>query len=273
MRVKNHGQSKLKPNVEKSRHSGVSGTASYLARGTFSRISSPLLKLRRDRVQMSILRFNPRLVPPQPFLRRAGFASRSYLNKHPRSLSPGRPPPRYYDYPQKQSTVQKQSKDVSPQLNATETPPSAEAVSHALRDINPADNDLLAPVHIPEDQNAILTANHPATQILANSAIVVQRKLELMNVLVGFEQANRYTIMDPQGNHLGYIVERDLGVGNMAARQMFSTHRSFTAHVFDKDGKEVLRVGIIRQTKIYGCADSHIVSSTIFLDILQDRSL
>lgn len=62
-----------------------------------------------------------------------------------------------------------------------------------------------------------------------------------MNVMLGFEQANKYVIMDPQGAHIGYMAERDLGMGNMMARQMFSTHRSFTTHVFDKHGKEVLR--------------------------------
>jgi len=63
-----------------------------------------------------------------------------------------------------------------------------------------------------------------------------------MNVMLGFEQANKYVIMDPQGNHIGYMAERELGMGNIMARQMFSTHRSFTTHVFDKQGKEVLRV-------------------------------
>lgn len=197
---------------------------------------------------MAVIRFNPKLSLPQPFFRRAGFASstRTRQNTPPRPLSSTRPPLRR---PQQQSPVQKQSKDVLPGPDPKETPPPAEAVSHALRDTNPADNDLLAPVHIPKDQHAILTENHPATQILANSAIVVQRQLELMNVLVGFEQANRYVIMDPQGNHLGYIAERDLGMGNMMARQMFSTHRSFTAHVFDKSGKEILRVRVTREIK------------------------
>ena len=201
-----------------------------------------LSKARREQVNMAILHFKPRLLPAQPCLRRAGFASspRSRPKTPLRPLSSVRPPLRRP--PQEQSTVQQQSKNGLPELNSKENPPPVEAVSHALRDTNPADNDLLAPVHIPKDQNAILTEDHPATHILANSAIVVQRKLELMNVLVGFEQANRYMIMDPQGNHLGYIAERDLGTGNMMARQMFSTHRSFTAHVFDKDGKEVLRV-------------------------------
>lgn len=198
---------------------------------------------------MPILRLNPRLVPAW---RRAGFASstRTRSKTPPRPLPSIRPPLRRP--PPEQSPVQKQSKDVLPELNSKENLPPAEAVSHALRDINPADNDLLAPVQIPKDQHAILTEDHPATHILANSAIVVQRKLELMNVLVGFEQANQYTIMDPHGNHLGYIAERDLGTGSMVARQMFSTHRSFTAHVFDKHGKEVLRVRAISEKNIFG---------------------
>ena len=262
----------------KSRHSGTgSGHAGghlWLA-VAFARILSSLTSSisRREPVKMSVLRFNPKVILPRPFFRRAGFASstRTRQKTAPRPLSSIRPPLRRP--PLQQSPVQKQSKDVLPGPDSKENPPPAEVVSHALRDTNPADNDLLAPVHIPKDQNAILTENHPATQILANSAIVVQRQLELMNVLVGFEQANRYMIMDPQGNHLGYIAERDLGMGNMMARQTFSTHRSFTAHVFDKHGKEVLRVRVIREKKIYGYADSHIVSSTLFLDILQDWSV
>lgn len=62
-----------------------------------------------------------------------------------------------------------------------------------------------------------------------------------MNVMLGFEQANKYVIMDPKGGHIGYMAERELGMGNMMARQMFTTHRSFTTHVFDRHGKEVLR--------------------------------
>lgn len=190
---------------------------------------------------MSTLRFNTNLISPLPFFRRGDLASctSTYFLTTQRPLSSIRPPLRR---PVKQSPLLKQSKDVSPVLSSKENLPAAETVSHALRDADPAHNDLLAPVHVPKDSNAVLTENHPATDILANSAIVVQRKLELMNVLVGFEQANRYMILDPQGNHLGYIAERDLGTGNMMARQMFSTHRSFTAHVFDKYGKEVLRV-------------------------------
>ncbi|KAI9676343.1 MAG: Phospholipid scramblase 3 [Caeruleum heppii] len=37
------------------------------------------------------------------------------------------------------------------------------------------------------------------------------------------------------------MAERELGMGNMMARQWFRTHRSFTTHVFDKHENEVLR--------------------------------
>ena len=68
----------------------------------------------------------------------------------------------------------------------------------------------------------------------------------LLTVLRGFEQANKYVIMDPQGNHIGYMAEREMGMGNMLARQSFRTHRSFTTHVFDKNQLEVLRVSFAR---------------------------
>ena len=96
-------------------------------------------------------------------------------------------------------------------------------------------------MYIPEDPNGVLKETHPAMRLLDNSAIVIQRQLEMMNVLMGFEQANRYVIMDPHGNHIGYLAERDHGMGNAVARQMFKTHRSFTTHVFDREENEILR--------------------------------
>lgn len=136
------------------------------------------------------------------------------------------------------------SSDGSPDQPA-ETP-SAHALSDALKNAKAEDNNLLSPVHIPEDTNGVLNESHPAARILANSALVVQRQLEMMNVMLGFEQANKYVIMDPNGNHLGYMAEQEFGMGNMLARQTFRTHRSFTTHVFDKHEKEVLRVSCSR---------------------------
>ncbi|KAL3459842.1 Scramblase-domain-containing protein [Aspergillus heterothallicus] len=106
---------------------------------------------------------------------------------------------------------------------------------------DPSQNTLLSPVYIPEDPHGVLKESHPATGILANSGLVIQRQLELMNVMIGFEQANKYVILDAAGNHVGYIAEQEKGMANMMARQWFRTHRSFVTHVFDKHENEVLR--------------------------------
>ncbi|KAK2845262.1 hypothetical protein FQN49_005890 [Arthroderma sp. PD_2] len=114
-------------------------------------------------------------------------------------------------------------------------------ISSTIRGTDPRNNSLLAPVHFPEDPNGLLKHNHPASQILANSGLVVQRQLEMMNVLLGFEQANRYVILDAQGNHIGYMAEEEKGMGSMLSRQWLHTHRPFVTHVFDKNQNEVLR--------------------------------
>ena len=54
----------------------------------------------------------------------------------------------------------------------------------ANENYDPTQNTLLAPVHIPDDPTGTLGGNHPAVSILANSGLVVQRQLELMNVMV-----------------------------------------------------------------------------------------
>ena len=165
------------------------------------------------------------------------FSRQKFLSSKSR-LRPLGPRTAYSRPPQPSSILKpEESSDRSPssELSAKTT------VADALRDTDATNNNLLSPVHIPEDPDGVLNEKHPAASILAKSAIVIHRQLELMNIMVGFEQANKYIILDPQGNHIGFIAERDLGMGNMMARQMFSTHRSFTTHVFDKNEKEVLR--------------------------------
>ena len=41
---------------------------------------------------------------------------------------------------------------------------------------------------------------------------------------------------------IGFIAEKDLSFGGVFKRQMFSTHRSLETHIYDRFGKEVLRV-------------------------------
>lgn len=196
----------------------------------------------------------PRVLRQFDVLLRAGFATSKPRGRAPgprgndRRTPPPKPEPKWTRssrIAQQASGQQRQEahKAQGTSLEAQEPKQSSvDTVSNALRDQDSQANNLLSPVHIPEDPDGVLNEKHPATSILSNSAIVVTRQLELMNVMLGFEQANKYVIMDPKGGHIGYMAEREMGMGNMVARQMFSTHRSFTTHVFDRHGKEVLRV-------------------------------
>ncbi|KAI1615403.1 Scramblase-domain-containing protein [Exophiala viscosa] len=123
----------------------------------------------------------------------------------------------------------------------SEAPPKSPPMENILAETRPEDNSLLAPVHVPEDPSSVLKSDHPASNILAQSGLLVQRQLEMMNVFIGFEQANRYVILDPHGNHVGYMAEQDGGLAQGMTRQLARTHRAFTTHVFDKHSTEVLR--------------------------------
>ncbi|KAF2171160.1 hypothetical protein M409DRAFT_64096 [Zasmidium cellare ATCC 36951] len=103
-------------------------------------------------------------------------------------------------------------------------------------------SDLVTEVRIPDDPNGVLPPGHPALSILGNSSLVIQRQIEMMNIIAGFEQANKYIMMDGQGNTLGYIAEQDHGIGRAMVRQFAKTHRSFTTHIFDRNEREVLRI-------------------------------
>ncbi|KAL8740240.1 MAG: hypothetical protein Q9190_007035 [Brigantiaea leucoxantha] len=175
-----------------------------------------------------------RCLQPIKLLPRAGYAT-----VRPRKALKSRYDPRSSQarIPAERTRPWGQSSKQPPQ----EEQPQKQTVSDALRETRPEDNNLLSPVHIPEDPNGVLNEKHPAASILTNSSIVVQRQLELMNLIVGFEQANKYVILDPQGNHLGYMAEQDNTIGRTLKRQMFNTHRSFTTHIFDRSGREVLR--------------------------------
>lgn len=49
----------------------------------------------------------------------------------------------------------------------------------------------------------------------------------MLNVFMGFEQANRYAIMTVQGEHVGYLAEEDQGMLGTLSRQVLRTHRPF----------------------------------------------
>lgn len=55
-------------------------------------------------------------------------------------------------------------------------------------------------------------------------------------VILGYEQANRYTVLDQDGNTVALLAEDLGGLGKAVGRQLLRTRRSFTATVFSPDG-------------------------------------
>ncbi|KAI4725776.1 Scramblase-domain-containing protein [Aureobasidium sp. EXF-10728] len=194
-------------------------------------------------------------IRPQMMLSRAArrYVSTSKGPRGPRSiLNKARTPSRITPRPSRASPLsantrhqssqqpnQQNKPDDKPEQTAEE--PSKNAIVATALAENQS-SDLVAPVTIPDDPNGVLTPSHPAWHLLNNSSLVIQRQIEMMNVFMGFEQANRYVIMNGRGETIGYMAEQDHGMGSMLVRQMAKTHRSFTCHIFDNSEREILRI-------------------------------
>ena len=59
-------------------------------------------------------------------------------------------------------------------------------------------------------------------------------------MVLGFEQANRYTVLDQDGATVALLAEDLGGLGKAVGRQFLRTRRSFTATVFTPDGAQWL---------------------------------
>ncbi|KAF8008826.1 hypothetical protein BT93_K2468 [Corymbia citriodora subsp. variegata] len=76
--------------------------------------------------------------------------------------------------------------------------------------------------------------------LLARSNLLISRDIEWANLVFGFEQENRYAIVDvcyPQ-SPVGFIREQS----NVLARQLLRLRRPFVAYITDAMGKELFRV-------------------------------
>jgi len=102
--------------------------------------------------------------------------------------------------------------------------------------------------------------------LLSEPYIAIQRRLELANLLIGFEQANHYTLYNRHGQIVGYMAEENTSMSGTVMRQVryahFSpcsryrlhlrarfagwqlakTHRPFTATIFDPAGSILMTV-------------------------------
>ncbi|KAF5387121.1 hypothetical protein D9615_001633 [Tricholomella constricta] len=75
---------------------------------------------------------------------------------------------------------------------------------------------------------------------LGNNTLVVERQIEMLNIFVGFEQSNKYSIINEDGVPVGYIAEEPKGFLGTMARQAFATHRPFRAVIMDLKGSPIL---------------------------------
>ncbi|KAL8127644.1 hypothetical protein AgCh_014518 [Apium graveolens] len=76
--------------------------------------------------------------------------------------------------------------------------------------------------------------------LLARSTLLITRDIEWANLMLGFEQENRYGIVDVSypGTPVGLIREQS----NLIARQLLRTRRPFVAQITDASGNELFRV-------------------------------
>lgn len=93
------------------------------------------------------------------------------------------------------------------------------------------------------ERGSIITMHDPiARTLLDEPTIIVERQLELMNVFLGVEQANKYAILDVMGNRIGYMQERDFSIGKAIMRQISRLHRPFIVEVFDNWGNVLMSI-------------------------------
>lgn len=89
-----------------------------------------------------------------------------------------------------------------------------------------------------------VTGHNTLSYILQRPALIIGRQLEYMNIFLGFEQANRYAIHDPNtAECIGYILEDGTShLMRMVQRQILRTHRPFTATILSTEGVPLMRL-------------------------------
>ncbi|KAK9815898.1 hypothetical protein WJX72_011575 [[Myrmecia] bisecta] len=93
--------------------------------------------------------------------------------------------------------------------------------------------------------------------VVRHPALIIARNIEWGTVIFGFEQANKYTIYDQDGNVVALLAEDLGGFGRAVGRQALRTRRPLTATVFSPDGSQV----IFRVRRPF-----YLINSTIFVE-------
>ncbi|KAI8899444.1 Scramblase-domain-containing protein [Globomyces pollinis-pini] len=78
--------------------------------------------------------------------------------------------------------------------------------------------------------------------VLSHPSLMVARQLEMLNVFLGYEQANKYALTNINGTQVGFIAEHDQSFKSAIFRQLFKTRRAFKADILDSNGNVVLKI-------------------------------
>lgn len=146
--------------------------------------------------------------------------------------------------------------DVTP-AKASNNPPNGtyawnsynELPTEAAAEASASTSAIQTEIAVPHDEQGIIdNAREEPWAVRARKlfgsvpALVVVRQLEMMNVLIGYEEANRYRLCAPDGTVLGFLVEQETGFRGAMTRQMVGTHRAFKATILDPEGQVILTV-------------------------------
>ncbi len=81
--------------------------------------------------------------------------------------------------------------------------------------------------------------NEALKNMLSNEAIIVKQDVELANALLSIDAANRYILMDANGQNLGIAAEESSGVGGFLLRQFLNNNRPCNLHIYDNQGVQI----------------------------------
>lgn len=105
----------------------------------------------------------------------------------------------------------------------------------------------------PKVEASAALSSSSAARILSEPTLVIERKIELFNLFLGYEQANNYEVFNSYGQVIGYLRERDVGIVKMILRQVYKLHRPFNVDLIDLEGNVLLNIN-----RKFSLVNSHI---------------
>ncbi|ORY79043.1 Scramblase-domain-containing protein [Protomyces lactucae-debilis] len=99
-----------------------------------------------------------------------------------------------------------------------------------------------APVQVAQDADSLVRSCDAAVHLLSQPALVICRQIEMMNVFLGFEEANKYLIKAADGSTLAYMAEDSHTMASTMMRNLAGTHRKFSCNVLDLQGNVILSI-------------------------------